>query len=69
LDGAQAAMDLVYQPGETAWCRACRGLGLRATDGRSMLVAQGVEAFKRFFDVKHPPREVMAAAVNRELNS
>ena len=67
LDGCQTAFDLVYAPGETAWVRRCRQLGMRASDGRSMLVAQGAHAFQRFFPQTKPPIEVMAAAVNREL--
>ena len=67
LDGCRAALDLVYAPGETAWIRQCKELGMRACDGRSMLVAQGAHAFQRFFPQVKPPIEVMTAAVNREL--
>ncbi|UCG86129.1 MAG: hypothetical protein JSW71_19840 [Gemmatimonadota bacterium] len=68
LDGCQTAMDLVYAPGGTAWMRDCERLGMRAADGRSMLVAQGAHAFHRFFPNTRAPLEVMAAAVNRELD-
>jgi shikimate dehydrogenase len=67
LDGCRAALDLVYASGETAWCRTCRAQGLRAADGRRMLVAQGAHAFERFFPEQKAPREIMAAAVEREL--
>ncbi len=67
LDGCRAVLDLVYAPGETTWCRACRAQGLRAADGRRMLVAQGAHAFERFFPQHKAPREIMAAAVEREL--
>ena len=67
LDGCRAAFDLVYCRGETAWVRAARGLGLKAADGRGMLVAQGAFALERFFPGSQAPREIMAAAVRRGL--
>jgi len=68
LDGARAALDLVYQPGETRWVRACRNRGLAAVDGRELLLAQGVHAFERFFPGQRAPRELMRAAVRRALS-
>ncbi|MBI3982739.1 MAG: shikimate dehydrogenase [Gemmatimonadetes bacterium] len=67
LDGIPAALDLVYAPGETPWTRSCRARGLRAADGRRLLVAQGAHAFERFFPDHRAPREVMAAAVEAAL--
>lgn len=67
LDGAKAALDLVYAPGETRWVEACRRRRLRAADGRLMLVSQGARAFERFFPGTPAPWEIMAAAVNRAL--
>ena len=67
--GARAAIDLVYRPGETAWVRECRQLGLRAIDGRVMLVGQGARAFERFFPECAAPREIMRAAVAGALGS
>jgi shikimate dehydrogenase len=67
LDGCQTALDMVYTPGGTPWVTDCRKRGMRAADGRSMLVAQGVHAFRRFFPQVKPPAEVMRAAVDREL--
>ncbi|MFQ6045492.1 MAG: shikimate dehydrogenase family protein [Gemmatimonadales bacterium] len=67
LEGCRAVLDLVYAPGETLWVRACRDRGMAAMDGREMLVAQGAHSFERFFPGKKAPREVMAAAVGREL--
>jgi len=67
LEGCRTALDLVYTPGETAWVRECRRHGMRAADGRAMLVAQGAHAFERFFPGVSAPREVMTAAVNRAL--
>jgi shikimate dehydrogenase len=64
---AAAALDLAYRPGETPWIRAARAAGLRAADGRVVLVAQGARAFERFFPGTRAPREVMRAAVARAL--
>jgi shikimate dehydrogenase len=69
LEAGTAALDLVYAPGLTPWIRACRSRGLRAADGRTMLVAQGARAFERFFPGHTAPRAVMAAAVNRALEA
>lgn len=64
---AQVALDLVYAKGETPWVRALRARGLRAADGRSMLVAQGAAAFERWFPGVPAPREIMRAAVDGAL--
>jgi shikimate dehydrogenase len=60
---AVAAFDMVYRPGETGWVRALRAAGLRAADGREMLVAQGAAALERWFSGVRAPVEVMRAAV------
>jgi len=67
LRNVPAALDLVYAPGETAWVNQCRRSGLRATDGRAVLVAQGAHAFERFFPDQRAPRQIMAAAVIEAL--
>jgi shikimate dehydrogenase len=64
---ATVALDLVYQRGETPWVRHCRAKGLRAADGREMLVAQGAGSLERWFPKMRAPREVMRAAVARAL--
>jgi shikimate dehydrogenase len=64
---AQVAFDMVYARGETAWIRQMRHEGLRASDGRVMLVSQGAAAFRRWFPEEVPPTEVMRAAVNDAL--
>jgi len=64
---AQVAFDMVYLQGETTWVRLMRQEGLRAADGRAMLVAQGAAAFRRWFPEEEPPLEVMRAAVNDAL--
>ena len=63
----RAALDLVYAPGGTRWVRSLRAAGVRAQDGREVLVQQGAAAFQRFFPDRTPPLEVMRAAVNRAL--
>jgi shikimate dehydrogenase len=60
-----AVFDLVYRPGETAWVRACRTRGLRATDGLFMLVEQGAEAFRTWFD-REPSLTAMWDALRPE---
>jgi shikimate dehydrogenase len=64
---AEVALDLVYAPGETRWVRALRARGLRAADGRAMLVGQGAAAFERWFPRVKPPRDIMRAAVDAAL--
>jgi shikimate dehydrogenase len=67
LPGVRAALDLVYAAGGTPWVRALAERGLRAADGRDVLVHQGAAAFARFFPEHRPPLEVMRAAVARAL--
>jgi shikimate 5-dehydrogenase len=60
-------MDLVYAPGETEWVRQMRRCGLRAADGREVLVAQGALALERWFPEADAPVEIMRAAVDAAL--
>ncbi len=64
-----AALDLVYTPGSTRWVRMLRAAGVRAQDGREVLVRQGAAAFARFFPGHAAPLEVMRAAVHRALGA
>ena len=57
-----AVMDLAYRAGETPWIQAARHAGHRAADGLEMLIAQGAEAFERWFGVA-PDKSVMRAAL------
>ena len=66
-DGMTAALDLVYARGSTRWVRALRAAGMRAQDGREVLVHQGTAAFERFFPDRTAPLDVMRAAVDRAL--
>ena len=57
-----AVIDLAYRPGRTAWIQAALSAGHRAADGLEMLIAQGAEAFERWFG-SAPDRNVMRRAV------
>jgi shikimate dehydrogenase len=57
-----AVMDLAYRAGLTPWIAAARAAGHRAADGLEMLIAQGAEAFERWFG-RAPDRDVMRAAL------
>jgi shikimate dehydrogenase len=57
-----AILDLVYKKGGTAWVKAARKRGLRASDGLPMLLEQGALAFQRWFG-KAPDREAMRLSV------
>ncbi|HKP28265.1 MAG TPA: FAD-binding protein [Gemmatimonadales bacterium] len=65
---ARFALDLVYRAGETAWVRAMRSAGVRAIDGREVLVGQGAAAFERWFPGRVAPVEIMRAAVRAGLD-
>ena len=62
-----AALDLSYARGETAWVRAARLAGLRAADGRGMLVAQGAASLGCWFPGVDAPVAVMRQAVDAAL--
>jgi len=61
-----AVLDLVYARGETPLVRAAREHGIRAADGRGVLIAQGALSFEIFFGVP-APTEIMRAAVEDAL--
>jgi shikimate dehydrogenase len=58
-----AVFDLVYRANETAWVRAARAAGHRASDGESMLLEQGAIAFERWFGVS-PDRDLMWKSIH-----
>lgn len=62
-----AALDLVYRAGGSRWVREMGRRGVRAADGRGVLVRQGALAWQRFFPAETAPVEVMRAAVERAL--
>ena len=57
-----AVMDLAYRAGQTPWVLAALDAGHRAADGLEMLIAQGAEAFERWFG-QAPDRDAMRAAL------
>jgi shikimate dehydrogenase len=65
--GIRAVLDLVYARGETPWVRAMRTAGLKAQDGRIMLVAQGAAAFRCWFPGIAPPMDLMRGVVDAAL--
>jgi shikimate dehydrogenase len=57
-----ALLDLVYRRGGTALVQAARARGLRAEDGREMLLEQGAQAFVQWFGYA-PNKMMMRAAL------
>jgi shikimate dehydrogenase len=64
LDAGTLVLDLVYRRDGTAWTRAARGAGLRASDGTTMLIEQGARSFERWFGLV-PDRAAMREALIR----
>lgn len=60
-----AILDLVYGPADTPLVRAAREAGLRAEDGRRMLVEQAAASF-RLWTGREPPRDVMYTTAGLE---
>lgn len=62
-----AVLDLAYGPEETPLVRAARDAGIRAEDGRRMLVEGAAASFRLWWD-REPPIESMyeAAGVHRD---
>ncbi len=59
-----ALLDLVYGPKGTPLVRAAREVGLRAEDGRRMLIEQAAASFERWFGLDG--RQAMYSAINLE---
>ena len=71
VDGLRAdalAVDIVYNPAETAFLRAAHGRGLPTLGGLPMLVYQGALAFE-LWTGRQPPVEVMMAAAAEALRA
>ncbi len=66
LPPSTLAVDVVYGPRPTPFVARARAHGLRAIDGRGMLVEQGALALERWLGVA-APREAMRAAVEAAL--
>ncbi len=67
MPATAVGLDLVYAPGQTSWVRALASQGIRACDGREVLLGQGAAAFERWFPSEPAPVEVMRAALARGL--
>lgn len=62
LDRAGAVMDLVYGPQGTPFLRHAESLGIRATEGKEMLVQQAAASFELWWD-RPAPLEAMRAVL------
>jgi shikimate dehydrogenase len=61
-------LDLVYSAlGPSAWVQACAARGLRALDGREVLLEQGAASWPIWIPGAVAPREVMRAALDGRL--
>ncbi len=63
LQPGQVAVDLVYEPLETAWLAALRQRGVEAHNGLSMLAYQAAAAFELWTGVEAPVEVMRQAAV------
>lgn len=63
LRPGQVAVDLVYEPIETAWLAALRHQGVEAHNGLSMLVYQAAAAFELWTGIEAPVEAMRQAAV------
>ena len=63
LRPGQIAVDLVYEPLETAWLAALRQRGVEAHNGLSMLAYQAAAAFELWTGVEAPVEVMRQAAV------
>ena len=63
LHAGQVAVDLVYEPLETAWLAALRKRGVAAHNGLSMLVYQAAQAFELWTAMPAPLEVMRQAAV------
>jgi shikimate dehydrogenase len=69
LPPGSAVLDLTYRAGGTTdWVTRCGEHGVRALDGREVLVAQGAASWRLWFPDVDPPLDVMRAAVNGAMD-
>jgi shikimate dehydrogenase len=66
LDRAGAVVDLVYGSEDTPFVKRARELGIRASDGKEMLLHQGAVSFERWWG-QEPSIEVMRLALEGQL--
>ncbi len=62
-----AVMDLVYGPRPSRLLGTAAELGIKAVDGRAMLLHQGAVAFERWWPEQTAPVEVMEEALQRAI--
>lgn len=62
LNPGQFVYDVVYRPGETRLVNDARNTGCQVLSGLSLLVYQGAESFRLWFDTE-PPLDIMRNAV------
>lgn len=68
LPVASHVIDLTYREvGTTPLVELARSRGVAATDGREMLLVQGVAAWRHWFPGVAPPVEVMRAALDGQM--
>lgn len=68
LPNLRVALDLTYlDRGPTCWVEACRAQGVRADDGRHVLLVQGAKSWAYWFPGVAPPIAVMQAALDGRL--
>ena len=65
--GFDAAFDMVYAAGETAWVRQARALGFPAAGGLDMLVGQAALSLERWFPGREAPFDALREAAVAEL--
>jgi shikimate dehydrogenase len=63
LRPGQVAVDLVYEPLETAWLAALRQRGIEAHNGLSMLAYQAAAAFELWTGIEAPVEVMRQAAI------
>ena len=67
LNSGLSVMDIVYNPLETKLLREAKKKGCTTVDGIGMLVHQGAESLKIWFDID-PPIDIMRKAALEELH-
>lgn len=66
LARAGAAYDMIYRPAETAFLRAAKAAGCRATNGLGMLLYQGAKALE-LWTGRIPPITIMREALMKNI--
>lgn len=67
LPGCRAAIDLRYNPPQTAFMRWAEKRGIFSLNGLDMLLGQGLKAFEIFTGEKAPPETMRQALLQQKL--